>query len=121
MKQEIAEHESQRTTEARVSRAADERVLAAAAADDRTLISADTDFGELLARTYAERPSVVLLRRQTGRIAGDIAELLTANLDAVSDDLDAGALVVFDDTRIRVRRLPIGDLGTSGRAEAPTP
>jgi hypothetical protein len=30
-----------------------------------------------------------------------------ANLDAVTDDLDAGAIVVIGDGRLRVRRLPI--------------
>jgi hypothetical protein len=30
-----------------------------------------------------------------------------ANLDAVVEDLEAGAVVVLDDARVRVRRLPI--------------
>jgi len=36
-----------------------------------------------------------------------VAALLLANLDALIDDLDAGAVVVFDADRVRVRRLPI--------------
>ena len=43
--------------------ASDEVVIAAASADDRILISADTDFGTLLARSHANRPSFVLIRR----------------------------------------------------------
>lgn len=87
--------------------ASDESLFALAAAQQWVIISGDTDFGELLARTNAGAPSVILLRRQTGRRAAQIAALLLANLAAVHDDLDAGAIVVFDQDRIRVRSLPI--------------
>ena len=70
------------------------------------LLSADTDFGELVANSNADRPSVILLRRQEGRRACEIAALILANLAAIANDLDAGALVVIDDDRIRIRRLP---------------
>jgi len=35
------------------------------------------------------------------------ARLLLANLDAIADELDTGAVVTFSRDRIRVRRLPI--------------
>ena len=70
------------------------------------LLSSDTDFGELLARSNAAGPSVILLRRQDERRAAEIAALIVANLDAIADDLVAGALVVVDDDRVRVRTLP---------------
>jgi hypothetical protein len=34
--------------------------------------------------------------------------LLLANLADVAEDLESGAIVVFDEARIRVRRLTIG-------------
>lgn len=89
------------------SGATDETLFALAAAQKLVIISADTDFGDLLARTNAAGPSVILLRRQSSRRAAQIAALLLANLDTVSDDLDAGAIVVFDEDRIRIRSLPI--------------
>ena len=49
---------------------------------------------------------MILLRRQEDRRADDIAALIIANLDAVADDLSAGALVVLDNELIRIRSLP---------------
>ncbi|HEY5857357.1 MAG TPA: DUF5615 family PIN-like protein [Aldersonia sp.] len=49
--------------------ASDDAVLAAAATEERVLIRADTDFGTLLARSGANKPSVVLIRRTVGRRA----------------------------------------------------
>ena len=49
---------------------------------------------------------MILLRRQEGRRASEIATLIVANLGAVADDLVAGAVVVLDDDRIRIRSLP---------------
>ncbi len=82
-------------------------VLAAARDADAVLISSDTDFGELLARSNANEPSVILLRRQEGRRASEIASLIVANLRAVADDLASGAIVVLDDDRVRIRSLPL--------------
>lgn len=72
----------------------------------RVLISADTDFGTLLARTGDTEPSVVLLRRAEGRRSAKIANLLMANLPQLEEDLAAGAVVVIRDDNVRVRRLP---------------
>lgn len=90
-----------------LSTANDVAIFDAADAESRVVVSADTDFGELLARTNAASPSVLLLRRQDHRRAAEVAELLLLNLPAVTEELEAGAIVVLDDDRIRVRRLPL--------------
>lgn len=84
----------------------DEQIMALADEQDRILISADTDFGELLAKAPVLAPSVILLRRADKRPV-PVAEVIVANLGQVAGDLAAGALVVIGDRRIRVRRLPV--------------
>ena len=56
----------------------DESLFALAVTQGWVIISGDTDFGELLARTNAPAPSVILLRRQTGRRAAAQARLRRA-------------------------------------------
>jgi predicted nuclease of predicted toxin-antitoxin system len=89
--------------------ASDEVVIAAASTDDRILISADTDFGTLPARSHASRPSFVLIRRASGRRAIDQAALIINNLVAVKADLEVGAIVVLGESTVHIRRLTIGE------------
>jgi predicted nuclease of predicted toxin-antitoxin system len=84
----------------------DEQVKALAAREERILISADTDFGELLANAPVLAPSVSLVRR-TDKRGDPLAAVILANLSQVCVDLAAGALVVISDTRLRIRRLPV--------------
>jgi predicted nuclease of predicted toxin-antitoxin system len=86
--------------------APDIEILERARVEQRVVVSADTDFGELLAASNATVPSVLLIRRQRPRRASEVAALILANLDAVLEDLESGSIVVLDTTRVRVRRLP---------------
>lgn len=87
--------------------AGDEAIFARAQHEDRIIISADTDFAALLALRQEAKPSFILLRREQGRRPDQQAALILANLAALAASLDRGCVAVFDDTRLRVRMLPI--------------
>ena len=89
-------------------KASDSEILELAQSQDRVVISADTDFGTLLARTRASRPSYLLMRRAVGRRTEVQAALILGCLDEVAEDLESGAVVVIGEDTLRIRRLPIG-------------
>lgn len=90
--------------------ATDDRIMEAASRSGRVVISADTDFGELLALNQRAGPSVVVLRRAPHR-PPEQAELLLRALPALEHDLAEGAVVSLRPTTARVRRLPIPPSG----------
>lgn len=82
-------------------------IFSRAAEEDRILVSADTDFGTLLALREENRPSIILFRRTTERSPDRQVKLLLSNLPAIKKDLEDGSIIVFEQTRIRARKLPI--------------
>lgn len=87
--------------------ATDEEILDLAAKEGRVIISADTDFGTLLAFAQASQPSFILFRRGAERRPERQVALLLANLPALQAVLKAGGIVVIEQNRIRVRSLPV--------------
>ena len=102
-----AGHDAVHVRDLGMQAATDEAVLDQARAGEQVLISADTDFGGILSRSKAADPSVILIRRMAGRRAAEQAAIILANLDQVTEDLAAGAMVVIHEDLLRVRRLPM--------------
>jgi predicted nuclease of predicted toxin-antitoxin system len=87
--------------------AADPEILQAAAQEKRILLTADSDFGALLALGSLASPSVVLLRSADHLRPFEQAKLIAANLPPIAEDLEKGAIASLTRDRLRVRELPV--------------
>jgi predicted nuclease of predicted toxin-antitoxin system len=103
-----AGHDAVHVRDLGLAGASDDAIFARAAEDDRVLISADTDFGTLLALRQSTKPSIILFRLQSSRAPRQQAALLKANLPSLAKLLAQGCIAVLQDGRIRVRILPVG-------------
>lgn len=102
-----AGHDSVHVRRYGIHRADDEVLFDRAAQEVRVLVSADTDFATILATRQTTKPSVILFRRDTHRRPDAQASLLLANLPTISDLLNHGAIIVFEENRLLSRAAPI--------------
>ena len=100
-------HDAVHVRDYRLQAASDDEIFERARNENRIVVSADTDFGTLLALSQEQEPSAILFRQRDRRPERQAAMLL-ANLPVISQALQRGAVVVLEDTRIRIRSLPIG-------------
>lgn len=71
------------------------------------VLTFDLDFGEILALGVLDRPSVVIFRLSDER-PPVVNKRLAAVIDERLEDLVSGSLILVEDERNRVRKLPIG-------------
>lgn len=90
-----------------LQRAPDVVLVERARADGSVVITFDLDFGEILALGVLDKPSVIIFRLTDER-ADSVNQRLSVVLDERLTDLQSGALILVEDTRYRVRKLPIG-------------
>ena len=86
--------------------AADDDIFAWAAANDAAVFTRDLDFGALLARAGATRPSVVQIRAREVSpfvVGVSVIEAIASALNV----MEQGAIVTIEPGRTRVRHLPI--------------
>ena len=88
------------------SAADDTDILQRAQEDERVVVTLDADFHALLALTEAVSPSVIRIRIERLR-AQVLTNLLLTVIGECEEDLEQGAVVTVEPSRIRVRRLPL--------------
>jgi predicted nuclease of predicted toxin-antitoxin system len=78
--------------------------------EDRIVITFDLDFAEIAALTEGKKASVILFRLRNTRTP-HVIERLSTVIENSSEALEKGAVVVVEESRHRVRFLPIGETG----------
>lgn len=84
----------------------DAAILARARDGRMVVVTFDLDFGDLLAAAGESLPSVVMIRLTDQRPASATPKLVAA-VRRFHGELEAGALVVVENSRCRLRRLPL--------------
>lgn len=100
-------HEAVHVRTLGMQRAPDLDIVKRASADSSVVVTFDLDFGDVLALGVLDKPSVIIFRLADER-AASVNQRLSAVLAECSAELEAGALILVEDTRYRVRKLPIG-------------
>jgi hypothetical protein len=85
----------------------DAELVERARADSSVVVTFDLDFGDILALGVLDKPSVIICRLADER-AESVNQRLAKVLAERVSDLESGALILIEDTRYRVRRLPFG-------------
>ncbi|NER98652.1 MAG: hypothetical protein F6J86_33315 [Symploca sp. SIO1B1] len=89
-----------------LSTAEDSEILQKAREDERVVVTLDADFHTLLALSGATIPSVIRIRIERLR-AQALTNLLLMVIGECREELEIGAVVSVETSRIRVRRLPL--------------
>jgi predicted nuclease of predicted toxin-antitoxin system len=99
-------HEAEHIRSLGMQRARDSEIMERARNDGSVVVTFDLDFGDILALGALSRPSVILLR-----LSDERPEAVNPRLGAVLRErlaeLAAGALILAEDARYRMRILPI--------------
>ena len=84
----------------------DRTIVERAAQDQRIILTQDLDMTAIIALSRRQYPSLVTLRLSSVRIEF-VNTVLQRTLPVLEHDLQQGALVTIEDSRIRLRRLPL--------------
>jgi|SRR4051812_25979027 predicted nuclease of predicted toxin-antitoxin system len=101
-----AGHDAVHLRERALGRLADQAIMQLAVAESRMVVTFDLDFSRILALQQLAAPSVIVFRLERYS-TGQVNQILIDALAKFEAELLAGAIVVIDPSRIRVRRLPI--------------
>lgn len=100
-------HDTVHLSEENLQRLQNGRIFEKAFSEQRIILTFDLDFGEILALSADHQVSVILFRLHNTRTP-HVIDRLKKVLEDAGQALVQGAIVVVEETRHRIRRLPFG-------------
>jgi len=84
------------------------KIFQKALLENRIILTVDLDFGEIAALSGDDRSCVIVFRLRNTR-PDHVIFRLASILPLAADELHQGAVFVVEESRCRIRRLPVGD------------
>lgn len=99
-------HSVRHAADVGLASASDHAIVDAARANGEVIVTHDLDYGHLLAFAGTNAPSVIIFRLPQPSVDGMMAALAAA-WQNIEQPLIRGAIVVIEDSAVRVRELPV--------------
>jgi len=99
-------HDAIRVNEILPSNSSDKTIVETAKKERRVIITQDLDFSEIISLTGKKAPSLISLRLSSSRIEY-VNKRLEKVLPKIEYDTKKGSIIVVEDSRIRLRSLPV--------------
>jgi len=106
-------HDATHLRDEGLQRLPDREIFDKAISENRTVVTFDLDFGEIAALCGQRRTSVIVFRLHSTRNAHVIERLATV-LRETGGMLERSVIVLVEESRHRVRYLPVGTAGERG-------
>jgi predicted nuclease of predicted toxin-antitoxin system len=100
-------HDAVHLSEQKLQRSSDGEIFRKAVAEGRCVVTFDLDFGEIAALSGATKGSVIVFRLGNPGL-DHVVDRLAAVLAESADAIDKGAVISVEQSRHRVRYLPVG-------------
>lgn len=103
-------HEAVHLREEGLHRLPNGEIFMKASSEKRVILTFDLDFGEIAALAKGDKASVVVFRLHNTRTF-NVIKRLAAVLEVSIDALSKGAVITVEESRHRIRYLPVGGEG----------
>ncbi|MCD6480955.1 MAG: hypothetical protein J7L31_01615 [Thermoplasmata archaeon] len=73
---------------------------------NRTIITVDLDFGQILSYFKTSKPSIIIFRLKYPSVE-KINNSLSSIIPETEEEIEKGSIIVIEDEKVRVKNLPI--------------
>ncbi len=105
-------HDATHLRDEGLQRLSNGEIVTKAVSENRVVLTFDLDFGEIVALSRAINTSIITFRLYNTRTS-HVIDRLSAVLTESESELEQGVLITVEESRHRIRQLPIGGTGGS--------